>query len=262
MRHTFLAVLLAFGSVAASAQGDDKSHNITLQANQLEIRDALKLVFSQTGYNYTVDADVQGSVTATIKDVSFETALRLVLRQVKATYRLSGGIYEIVMPAPVIPGLPEGEESAVAAPGSETGIWRYPVMHGDPWFIVMMLQGNPPQSPEWSTVNNIGGYGNGQGGFGQGFGNGFSQGGNQGFNQGPGGNSPFGGGNFSGRGPGQGGNTGFPGGNSGFQGGNNRGGNNRGMSAGGGQSGGGFVGEDYQLLINPADNTIWFVPRK
>jgi len=261
------AILLAASLTVACAGpaqaqgGQDK--NITLTANQLEVREALRLLFAQTGFNYTVESAVQGTVTMSVKDVPFETTLRLVVRQVGATYRVTGGVYEIVVIAPVEPPTAPGSNEADAPVKDDSvKVTRFPVYHADPWVIMMMMSGQQPSSPEWSTVQGIGGFGGSQGGNNQGN-NGWNSGPSNGQNWGnlPGGNQPGGrpGGN-----PG----TGFPGGNPGF-------GNNRGPGGGNGNSGrwgggaqGGVGGSNGSLvddgavwLIDPATNTIYRIEK-
>ncbi len=267
MPFRFLLVLgLVLPAVFAMAQGG--SGSVTLQAQELDVRAALRALFTQTGMNYTVDPAVQGSVTISVKDVPFDTALRLVLQQVKAEYVVEGGVYVIrprsEEPPPVLSAEQPAEQLLEQQPRAEV----FTVRHADPYVIMMLLRGEQPMSPEWWTLHNLmgggmpsfGGFGPGIGGYGPGFG-GQQYGGPGGLRQsrwgpgfGPGGVPGMGPGGMSGRGPG--GLMG-PGGRPGA--GNAPGGlgGGRGMGASGSQGG---IIEEGTLLVDPATNRIIYIP--
>ena len=206
-------------SLVAQDQGDVRNQTIpSVQFEQADIRDALKVLFRHVGASYSVDPEVQGTVTASLENVPFETALRNLLNQVRATYRLEGGIFVII---------PRPETGTVTPPVTPTApttqtnpIRKIYLRSADPALIARILAGDSDvgDAPE-STSLPIGGGG---GGF---SGGGFSGGG-------------FSGGGFSGGG-GSGGGGGFSGG---FSGGGFSGG---GFSGGGGFGGGGFGGGGF-----------------
>jgi len=81
MAACFLVLVGIAVSAVAQDQPPSGTPKVTLNLESASIADALKLLFRATGYNYTLDESVvQGYVTVSLKDVSFETALRTVLR--------------------------------------------------------------------------------------------------------------------------------------------------------------------------------------
>jgi hypothetical protein len=208
---------MAVVPVSGIAQNQDDKIIESLDLDQADIRDALKIIFKHVGYSYSVDPAVQGTIVIHIEKKPFETVLRNVLNQVEATYRIEGGIYNIVpRPTPVI-------DPPSTDPGTTTQaqtIRRIRIQHADPSLIVRILAGQADigDQPETSTLQFGGGGGLSGGGFsGGGFsGGGFSGGGFGGGGFGGGGLSGgFGGGGFGG---GFGG-GGFGGGGGGFGGG-------------------------------------------
>ncbi len=215
------------GSVMAQGAGGDPSQKIipSLEYQQADVREALRALFRNVGVSYSIDPVIQGFVTVSLKNVTFEAALQYVLRQVDATYRVEGGVYEIVKreePTTVTP-----DAGGTTAPTDHKVIRRIPIRHADPQFIALLIGAdkgstNFDLAPEMSTINK------GQQGGGQGGGGGFGGGGGGGFGGGGGG---FGGG---GGGFGGGGGGGFGGGGGGFGG----GGGGFGGGGGGGRGGG------------------------
>jgi hypothetical protein len=198
-----LAAVMAFAPVSISAQqSDPRNQNIpSLDFEQADIRDALHLLFDQVGVSYTVDANVQGTVIAHLKDVTFETALRNLLNQVNATWRVEGGVYNII----VKPVQGEGPvQGPVDTPDVQHAIVRIPVKYADPQLIVLMLKGEASFDTEPEITNVPQTNGGGGGGL-SGGGGGFSGGGLGGGLSGGGGGFSGGGGGFSGGGGGLGG---------------------------------------------------------
>jgi len=264
MRFRFLLVLgLVLPAVFAIAQGG--SGSITLQAQELDVRAALRALFTQAGMNYTVDPAVQGSVTISVKDVPFDTALRLVLQQVKAEYVVEGGVYVIRPRSEEPPPVLSAEQPVERLLEQQPRVEVFTVRHADPYVIIMLLRGERPMSPEWWTLHNLmggamsgfGGVGPGMRGYGGGqqfggatgtgqsqWGPGFGPGGVPGM--GPGGMPGMGPGGLMGSGgrPGAGNAPGGPGGG-------------RGMGASGSQGG---IIEEGTLLVDPTTNRIIYIP--
>jgi type II secretory pathway component GspD/PulD (secretin) len=179
-----LGLLLSAGLPALSfAQQDVGNIDIpSLEFQQADVREALRSLFKTVGASYTVDQDVQGTVTVDLKHVPFDTALQNVLRQIDATYRIIGGVYEIIkrQPDPItvpVPGpVPVGNGRVVRT---------ISILHADPALIALLLAGKGSQnyggSPEITSLGrfmnpnggNGGGnnFGRGGGGQGNGFGN-------------------------------------------------------------------------------------------
>src|SRR5437868_13634231 len=104
--------IMALAPVRAFAQPNPQDQVIpSLDLQQADIRDALKILFKDVGVSYTVAPEVQGSVTVSLHNVPFETALQNVLKQVDATYRVEGGVFNVV----------KREEPVVITPGAESG---------------------------------------------------------------------------------------------------------------------------------------------
>jgi hypothetical protein len=236
---SYLAAALALAGVltaglpnSAYAQGaDPKTVRIQkLELDQADIRDALRVLFNQVGVSYVIAPEVQGTVSASLNDVPFETALRNLLDQVRATYRIEGGVYQIVLREQQTPG---GGTATPTTPTLPTAQQNRPrvirVNSADPLVIALLItstQANFSLYPEVSVIINTpsvasGGGNFGGGGFGGGFGGGRGGGGfgGGGFGGGRGGGG-FGGGGFGG--------GGFGGG--GFGGGGARGGGGGGIS--------------------------------
>lgn len=208
-----LMTLLVAAPLPASAQNDPRDRIVqSLELDQADIRDALKLLFRMVGANYSVASDVQGTVTISLQNVPFETALRAVLNQVDATWRVEGGIYNIIKKpevATTVPGL-DPTLGAGTAPQQNSVPRRIKIRSADPYLILLLISQSTPSAdvflqPELSTYPSGGqnGGGNNGGGFGGGgFGGGQNGGGNSGFGGG------FGGGGFGGGGGGRGQGTG------------------------------------------------------
>ena len=216
---------LAFATLMPAtihAQGDPGTQNISqLELEQADVREALRLLFKNVNASYGVAPEVQGTVTVSLRNVPFETALQAILKQVDATYRVEGGVYQIIR---------RDDTGVVSGGGTEerpnitprNPVRRLKIRSADPMFIVMMLNGSQNFSntyPEMSTLFNspagqgggqgggLGGGGLGGGGLGGGGlgGGGFGGGGLGGGGFGGGGGGGFGGGGFGGGGLGGGG---------------------------------------------------------
>jgi len=237
-----LAMGIAFGMFMlvampslASAQEDVSQKTIpSLELEQADVREALRALFKNVNVSYSIAPEVQGTVTVSLKSVTFETALQHVLRQVDATYRVEGGVYEIVKKADNVAPITGGGDENVKTTTTITR--RIKIRSADPQFIAMMIgrKGGNQQyniSPEMSTVNRGSQMGGGMGGMGGGMG---GMGGGMGGMGMGGGMGGFGGGGMGGMGGGMGG---MGGGMGGF------GGGGMGGFGGGGMGGrGGFGG--------------------
>ena len=233
-----LAISLMAVAPSAMAQNDPSNTRIpSLELNQADVRDALSTLFNNVkDVSYMVAPDVVGVVTARLKDVTFETALRNILQQVNATYRVEGGVYQILLKeVPNVTGGTTTPDLPTTSTDNKVTL-RIKIRSSDPAYIIGMLNGSfqPGTPPEISAMQGrgmmggmggMGGFGGGMGGFGGGMG-GFG-GGMGGFGGGMGG---FGGG-MGGFGGGMGG--GFGGGMGGRSGG-------FGGGMGGGRGGRGF----------------------
>ncbi len=227
-----IALGVAIGAMMparALAQNPQDQVIPSLDLQQADIRDALKILFKDVGVSYTVAPDVQGSVTVSLHNVPFETALQNVLKQVDATYRVEGGVFNVVKreePTNTILQSNPGQE--LQPTGPTLRLHRFKIQHADPLLIYLLLLGRVPigtTGPELSNATGVGGGGGGVGG-----GGGFGGGGAGGL-----GGGGLGGGGLGGGGLGGGSIGGFGGG----LGGGGLGGGGGGFGGGGGRFGGG-----------------------
>lgn len=203
-------------------QGDVSNQVIaSLDLQDVDVRDAIRALFKNVNANYVVAPEVQGTVTVTLKNVKFETALRNVLDQVKATYRVEGGIFNIIKRDESLNVNPTDNNKVPDVTVTKTPRRIY-LNHADPMLVIQLLAARGTSAlkfPEYSTMQNGmmfggsggGGFGGGSGGFGGGGFGGGSGGMGGGFGGGMGGG--FGGGGFGGGGIGGGG---YGGGGRGF----------------------------------------------
>jgi type II secretory pathway component GspD/PulD (secretin) len=183
----------------AQSDGDKK---VSLELEQVDVREALRALFKSTGFSYSIAPEVQGLVTVNLHEVAFPTALQNILKQVSATYRVEAGVYQVVNREDPIKS-PDNGDLGQTHPGSNKTRRRVTLRSADPMFVATIIgkeNTNFSLAPEMSTVlKTPGGSGNG-GGF-NGFGGssqGNSSGSNGGFNNG----GTFGSGTSSGRGNG------------------------------------------------------------
>jgi hypothetical protein len=240
------AALTTFGLASeATAQGEGASSassavkkRVDLNLENADIRHALKLLFNAAGVNYTIDPAVQGTVTVSLNDVQFRTALESLLKSVASrtaiTYRVEDNVYHVA-PRKEVAEAPEPAKEPEPQPEKRTRITKIHLNFIDPADLAQVLGGTVIQTRYGVNALMLG-FGNGTGNAGQG------QGGQGGFGQGQFGQGGFGQGGFGQGGFGQGGfgQGGFGQGGSGFgQGGSNQFGGGFG-NGGFGQGQGGF----------------------
>ena len=157
----------------------------SLELDQADVREALRALFKNVGVSYSIAPEVQGPVTCSLRNVTFEAALQNILKQVNATYRVEGGIYQIVLKEEPQGGNGGTEQPTITT--KATQVRRLKIRSADPQMIITLLSGSQSTglAPESSTVfNTPSGGGGGGGGFG---GSGGFGGGGGGFNRGGGG---------------------------------------------------------------------------
>lgn len=173
-----LSALFLFGAAAPAVAQDIESKPITLDVQEADVRDVLRILFQDVGGSYSVDPAIAGTVTISVKDQPFRSVLEAVVKQVNATIRVSAGMYQIVPRQEVT--ITADQTPGFIAPQAERRIQRIKIMHADPQFIFLMLRGNATwtRSPEITALalGNIGGGGTAGGGAG-GFGGGGTSGG-------------------------------------------------------------------------------------
>lgn len=71
------------------------------EAKNENVREVLRSLFKKMGVaGYTIDPTVQGNVTLNLSQVPLNIALESLTRQVDATYRVEGGIYQVLRKEP------------------------------------------------------------------------------------------------------------------------------------------------------------------
>lgn len=193
------------GPAGAYVQEDVGAKNIpSLEYQQADVREALEALFKDVGISFSIAPEVQGTVTVSLHNVTFSSALQNILRQVDATYRIQAGVYEIIRREESGGPSNEGPVSPIK-PGEV--VRRIRVMSADPELIALLLgakQGTQTWnlSPEISSLKKAG----------SGMGNGSMGGGTSSGGMGSGSMGGLGGGSMGGLGGGSFGGTGSSGG--------------------------------------------------
>ena len=133
-----LAVAVGYADSAATTTTTKPSEKlITLQVTNTPVIDVIDLLFSQAGYNYTVESGVSGNITLKLKGVKFVDALKSLAEGADLTYKVNDGRYIISAkpkPKPVVVAgstspetdLPLGHPDII--PDDDLG----PIFYGDP----------------------------------------------------------------------------------------------------------------------------------
>jgi len=189
----------------AAAQEDISQKQIpSLELEQADVREAIRALFKNVSVSYSIAPEVQGTVTVSLKNVTFETALQNVLRQIDSTYRIEGGVYEIVKRAVTTAPVSAGSDTPSNVRTSI--VRRIRIRSADPQFIAAMLGAKAGSqtytiAPEMSTIakggsggmgGGMSGGGNGGGMSGGGMGGGFGSGSSGSFGSGSSGSSGLG----------------------------------------------------------------------
>ncbi|HOM72291.1 MAG TPA: hypothetical protein PLP86_08595, partial [Armatimonadota bacterium] len=99
MRAVFLGAMLVFSlSAMAVTAADDVTvpateKKVTLQLDGTPIIDAIDMLFKDSGYKYTIEPGVSGSISFGFKNVGFEQAVKTVAESAGLEYEVSGGRY-------------------------------------------------------------------------------------------------------------------------------------------------------------------------
>ena len=68
------------------------ANNITLNIRDGQVRDVLGSIAALSGKSIVADSSVQGTITLDLKDVPFDTALRIITSAKGLSYRLTDGV--------------------------------------------------------------------------------------------------------------------------------------------------------------------------
>jgi hypothetical protein len=240
-----IAVLMAAqaSSLLAQQGGDPTQRRVTVKYDQADVRFVLKQLFDSVGVSYTLDPNVQGTVTVSLTDVPFTVALDNILRPLNLTYRVENGVYFVTVRQPEEAPLAPTVDTTTPDEGVRLNLpEKVQLNYASPTLIAALLGGTLISYAQYELQSGGGGLGGGFGGFG-GLGGGF--GGFGGLGGGLGGFGGLGGG-FGGLGGGFGGfGGGLGGGFGGFGSGGFGGFGGGGFRGGGGFGGGGFGGGGF-----------------
>jgi len=197
---------LACAAGSAWAQAEERA--ITLDVRDADLEDALRLIFKDTPYSFTLESGITArKVTLTLNNVTFSQALRAILEMNELTYRKEGRIYHIVRePEPVVAERPPVED--VRSAPRQNIYWfgpggRYELQYLDCRLVANWFGGREIASSLIPIPVTGGATGGGGGGFGGSMGGGGLGGG--GASMGGGGGGGRSGGSPSGGGPSGGG---------------------------------------------------------
>ena len=171
-------VVLCIGAGPARAQAGDAGgidKKVTLNLKDVPLRSAIELLFAGSGLQYSIDPVVQNvPVSLSIRDVSLQAALRLVIRQASTlqpglTVTREGDIFVVRVRPPAAPTTTPTEE----APPEDTGVgeitWeKIPIQFNSVMAFVAAFGGD--RIP--TELDVLGMSGGGMGGMGGGMGGG------------------------------------------------------------------------------------------
>ncbi len=164
-----------FAGIRASAQIEDRP--ITLDLRDADLEDALRLIFKDTPYSFTLEPGIGGTVTLTLNNVTFSQALRAILEMHGLTYRKEDRIYHITSEPIEPPGF--GTEPPVQPTPRVDIYWfgpggRYELQYLDCRLVIAWFGGSQipssliPFPAEGGTGGGTGGRTGGTGGIGGG----------------------------------------------------------------------------------------------
>jgi len=166
-----LAVVAAAPVYAQEDTSDVSNKKVTLNFENADIRYALKMLFNMVGVNYLLDENVQGTVTASLNDVTFRVALENILRgtQLPLTYRVQDGVYTVSVKQEEVTQETTTSTTEETQPERKTRVAKIQINFADAVDLSWSLGGG-------AIISNQrfggGGYGGGYGGGGYGGGGG------------------------------------------------------------------------------------------
>lgn len=151
MKNLLKSIMLAGVIFTSSLAFSQVNNNVTVNVEKANIRSVIKMLFKDSENSYSINNDVYGDVTASLKGVTFEKALETLLNQVDSTFVIKDKIYYIVKKTNE--SISKKNEDQIVLK-SEGVIRRIKIRHADPQLIFMLLAGttNPGTPPEMSTV--------------------------------------------------------------------------------------------------------------
>jgi hypothetical protein len=178
-----LALVTVCCTGPAHAQAPDPDKKVTVNLKDIPLRAAIDALFAGTGYQYSVNPDVQNiPVNLNIRDVGLQAALRLLLRQAAVaqpglTFSKDGDIFVVKIRRENTAATPMAEEAPPEYTDEQTDFtWeKIPVQFNNVAVFVLAFGGQ--MLPTEADVL-MGGMGGGMmGGMGGGYGGGMGMGG-------------------------------------------------------------------------------------
>ena len=156
---TLLAAQVAPLFAQGGGQQDPTQRRVTVKYEQADVRFVLKQLFDSVGVSYTLDPNVQGTVTVSLTDVPFTVALDNILRPLNLTYRVENGVYYVTVRQPEEAPLPPTE---TAAPEEGTRLnlpEKIQLNYASPTLIAALLGGTLIQYAQYELSSSGGGFG-------------------------------------------------------------------------------------------------------
>ncbi len=187
MMKTKLILAAIAVSIAAQAsplfaqQGSDPTQRrVTVKYDQADVRFVLKQLFDSVNVSYTLDPNVQGTVTVSLTDVPFTVALDNILRPLNLTYRVESGVYFVTVRQPEEAPLAPNVDTTAPEEGVRLNLpEKVQLNYASPQLIASLLGGSIINYAQYELSGGGGGFGGGGfggGGFGGGgFGGGFGR---------------------------------------------------------------------------------------
>lgn len=130
------AAFIALASVGVVSTVQAQGSGSRVQFFQTDVREAIRQVFKTVNRSYSISPNVRGTVTMDMTG-TFESMLNALLRQVDATYRIEGGVYEIIpnTPTKVFISGPDPTDNSLIVRG-QSGV----AMVGDDRYLYVLTQ--------------------------------------------------------------------------------------------------------------------------
>jgi uncharacterized membrane protein YgcG len=162
-------------AVGARTWAQEEERLITLELREAPLDAALRMLFRDTPYGFTLDPGISGTVTVTLNEVTFSQALRAILDMNSLTYTKEGNLYlikrqvEVVNPPlpPIVTQASAQQQIYFFGPGGRYELQYLDCRQITTWFGGTDAGGSPIPVPV-ASAGGAGGVGVGGGGIGGG----------------------------------------------------------------------------------------------
>lgn len=118
--------------------------NVSIKCNKLPVALVLKSMFVSHHLKFLIDENVNGFLTASIKDVPFDTALNAIASAERLTYTFTGNIYHvsvkpIIKMSSMIEEYKPSETLLVSQPDTSKRFYSISVNHQDAYALAIYL---------------------------------------------------------------------------------------------------------------------------